>query len=427
MTCGLFRPLLPLPYDLLEDDEAQGLRRHLDGCARCVADREALSAAIARACPTASAPPPGVWQGVAADLEADAATDGFAVDVDALLAEKLQLAPVDVVARRAHDPLVGTRVGTCVVLERLGIGGMGAVYRGYDPVRRSEVALKSIHRGLAESDRMLARFKRHGAALERLVHPNVVQVFEPVQVDSGFWTLQEYVRGKDLSQHMKEGGRCAPEEAVAIAIGVARALRAAHREGVLHRDVKPGNILLTDDGRIKLLGFGMTPAEDEMALTKCGAVLGNPHFMAPELIRGDFKNVDGRADLYSLGGVLYALLTGRFPCVGQTISEVFCKIVQGEISPPAVEIPAAHQRVLAKLLACEPANRYEDADALINDLEALLHDLPVAADEPLPWLPKPWLPKPVFLKNTSQKGIRIALLGLGLVILVILIAWLIAT
>ena len=287
----------------------------------------------------------------------------------------------------ADDPVIGQRVGACRVHKKLGEGGMGAVYLARHEALGKDFVVKVLKPGYAQHSRRVERFMQEARAAARLEHPNVVAVQDVGTNEQGLhYIVMQYVEGKNLFERIRERGPHAPREAAGLVLSVARALEALHAAGVIHRDVKPENVVLTPRGEVKLIDFGL--AKDlhaQLNLTAPGAMIGTPVYMAPEI--GRVEQIDGRADVYSLGLTFYFLLTGRPPFEGRPLHEVI--FARARLLPPErvqPDLPGAYRRVLGKALAWDRRERYPDAGALVRDLLALLAGREPEAQEPSFWL-----------------------------------------
>ncbi len=285
-----------------------------------------------------------------------------------------------------RDALPFERLGEFRLLRRLGEGGMGTVYLAVQESLSRKVALKVVRADLAGSESALARFRREAAALARLRHENIVQV-HAVGEDRGVrFIVMQYAEGRGLDEILdaaeREGRRPAASEAVRWAARIARALQAAHAAGIVHRDVKPGNVLNTSDGTPMLLDFGIARDVGAAGLTASAPFVGSPHYAAPEQIAGELGAADARTDVYSLGVTLYRCLAGRSPWRGETVEQVFREILAADAERLRVRVPTIARDleiVVAKAMEREPSRRYATAAEFADDLEALLEFRPVRA------------------------------------------------
>ena len=249
-------------------------------------------------------------------------------------------------------------------------GGMAEVYRAHDRLLDRPVALKVLFPELSVDRSFVERFRREAQAAANLSHPNIVPVFDWGEDGGTYFIVMEFVDGRPLSAILKTAGPLSAERAADIGAHVAAALGYAHRHGVVHRDVKPGNGLITDDGQVKVTDFGIARAVNtEESLTQTGAVMGTATYFSPEQAEG--MGVDSRSDIYSLGVVLYEMVTGRPPFLGDTPVAVASKHVRDH--PPAPReinpaVPPTFEAVILKAMAKDPAFRYQTAEDLRADL-----------------------------------------------------------
>jgi serine/threonine protein kinase len=256
--------------------------------------------------------------------------------------------------------------------ERLGVGGMSTVVRAFDRRLERPVAVKLLAEHLADDKQFIARFRREALAAARLVHPNVVQVFDfGLDERSGRqYIVMELVRGQSGAEILREESVLGVQEALSMVLQGCRGLDYAHRNGVVHRDVKPGNLLRAEDGLVKLADFGIAKAvTDESAITQVGSVIGTAAYLAPEQAAGE--QVGPQADLYALGVVTYQFLSGRLPYEAQSLTELALKQMR-EIPPPLDELNREVTPQLAvavdRALALDPRDRYPDAEAFRDAL-----------------------------------------------------------
>lgn len=259
----------------------------------------------------------------------------------------------------------------------LGSGGMADVYLAHDDILDRDVALKVMSGRYASDDEFVERFKREAQSAAALSHPNIVSIFDRGESEDGtYYIAMEYLPGGTLKDRILKRGALPARTAAAVAIQIAEALQAAHRRGVIHRDIKPHNILITEGGDIKVTDFGIARAASSSTMTKTGSILGTAHYISPEQAMGE--PVGPASDLYSLGVVLYEMLTGRLPYDADTPLGIAMKHVNGHLRPPkAVDpsIPDGINAVTMRLLAKNPEDRYASAAELIEDLERVADGL----------------------------------------------------
>jgi eukaryotic-like serine/threonine-protein kinase len=291
--------------------------------------------------------------------------------------------PVSQTTSTRYSP--GTRLGGRYdVIRPLGWGGMAEVYLTVDRLLGREVAVKVIRERFAEDERFVTRFRREARAAASLSHPNVVAVHDVGVHEGSPFIVMEHVPGRTLAELLRDNGPMPPGRVAEIGEAVARALGAAHAAGIVHRDVKPGNVMITADGRVKVLDFGIARALRWTPLTDTPAVQGTAEYMAPEYVKGD--GADPRSDIYSLGVVLYELLAGRPPFTGDSPLQVAYKhLEEAPASPDAVRpgLPANLTAVVMRCLAKHPGDRYRRAEGLAADLGRLQAGRP-AATAPIP-------------------------------------------
>ncbi|HJS27185.1 MAG TPA: Stk1 family PASTA domain-containing Ser/Thr kinase, partial [Actinomycetota bacterium] len=267
------------------------------------------------------------------------------------------------------------------VERELGRGGMAKVFLGTDTVLGRTVAIKLLAPQFAEDDGFVQRFRREAQAAARIGHPHIVSVFDTGSDDGVHFIVMEYVEGRTLADFLAGGGRIMPDRSIHIAQDVLTALEAAHAQGVIHRDIKPGNIMLSPKGEVKVTDFGIarvTTTAETVAQT--AAILGTASYLSPEQAQG--QPVDGRSDIYSLGCVLYEMVTGRPPFLGDSPVAIASKQVLEQPTPPSKlnpDVSPELDAVVLRALAKNPANRYQSAEEMRADLERVEHGLPVLA------------------------------------------------
>jgi serine/threonine protein kinase len=279
-------------------------------------------------------------------------------------------------------------VGNYDIIEPLGQGGMGVVYKAFDQRLQRVVALKVLllfASGLAPKEH-LARFRLEALAVAKLQEPHIVQIYD-IGEDEGYpYIVLEYVAGGTLAEKLRTEGPMIPRAAAETVAKLARAVHHAHTQGVLHRDLKPSNVLLTPDGQPKVADFGLAkiqelPKEDA-PLTLSGMIVGTPSYMAPEQAASELEAIGPAADIYSLGAMLYELLTGRPPFQGKSVMGTLSQIATGQVVAPHTLKPAVGLELSAICLKClekEPRKRYNSAKELAEDLERWLAGQPIMA------------------------------------------------
>ncbi len=279
---------------------------------------------------------------------------------------------------RPKDPFIGRELlgGQFRVLEKIGTGGMGSVYKAEQPAMNRMVAIKILHPKLAGRKDLTARFRREARAMSQLTHPNTVKVFMygELEDDGSLYIVMAMLEGRNLNQTVRKEGPMPPERAIPILIQVCGALQEAHDLGIVHRDLKPENIFLSKQGGISdypnVLDFGLAKVTEQqmqpgsVILTQEGMVFGTPEFMSPEQAQG--KTLDARSDIYSLAVILYELLTGKLPFTARTPMEYIQKHVTEPIIPLSERVPERKfakglDDVVAHALQKNPAQRFQSA------------------------------------------------------------------
>ena len=278
----------------------------------------------------------------------------------------------------------GTRFGDYEILAELGAGGMGRVYRAKDLTLERTVALKMLAPQYGTDTGFVQRFLKEARAAARLNHPNIVQIYDFGQVDETYYLAMEYVDGHSLGAYLRRG-HFSERDAILVIRHACRALAVAHAEGLVHRDIKPDNLMLTGRGEVKLVDLGIAKRVDEdQSLTQTGQAVGTPHYISPEQIRGA-RDVDARADVYSLGATLYHLVTGQTPFKGTSGALVMSMHLVQPLADPRTYIPGLTEglcRVIRKMMAKSRDERYPDVDTLDRDLYRLQTGASPEASEP---------------------------------------------
>ncbi|MGI8595568.1 MAG: Stk1 family PASTA domain-containing Ser/Thr kinase [Solirubrobacteraceae bacterium] len=255
-----------------------------------------------------------------------------------------------------------------LVLERLGSGGMADVYRAEDQQLGRPVALKLLYRRFAEDPEFVERFRREASAAGGLQHPNVVSVYDRGEWDGTYYIAMEFLEGSSLKHIVVESAPLDPVWAIDVGVQVLRAARFAHKRGIIHRDIKPHNVIVDEDGRAKVTDFGIARA-GASDMTETGSIMGTAQYLSPEQAQG--HAVSAESDLYSIGIVLYEMLAGRLPFEGDSAVTIALKQVSEPPQPPSVyaEVPADLEAIVLRALEKDPTRRFPDADAFIAALE----------------------------------------------------------
>jgi eukaryotic-like serine/threonine-protein kinase len=276
------------------------------------------------------------------------------------------------------------KIGRYQVLERVGKGGMGVLYRGFDPVLDREVAIKLMHADFSEdTEQMRPRFYREARAAAKLNHRNIVTIFEFAEESNVPYIVMEFLKGTPLGARMNSQPPLTIDDKLNVVAQLCDGLSYAHEQGVVHRDVKPDNVFILEDGSVKLLDFGIAKLQTS-TLTRQGDVLGSASYMSPEQVGGS-ESVDGRADIFSTGVVLYELLAGKKPFEGDSPTAVIVKILKDDpnpIDPGATGLPAEVIAAVMKALQKDPANRFQTADAMSRELQNIRKGLHPSISKP---------------------------------------------
>ncbi|MFN6311170.1 MAG: serine/threonine protein kinase, partial [Planctomyces sp.] len=258
-----------------------------------------------------------------------------------------------------------TQLGDFALQRELGQGGMGKVFLARQVSLDRLVAVKTLSRELSKKEGFIARFEREARAMAKIDHPNVLKIYAVDSAHGIHFAAIEYVDGQSLQKWLDQLGRLSVGDAVHLAIRCAEALRYAHAENMVHRDIKPDNILLTKKGVVKVADFGLAKAmDDDVSMTQSGTGLGTPLYMAPEQAR-NAKHVDSRCDIYALGVTLYHMLTGQLPYTGKTTLEVIMAKEKGRYASARTLRPELSERldmIVDKMMAKDPAQRYKSCE-----------------------------------------------------------------
>ncbi|MFA6294574.1 MAG: protein kinase, partial [Victivallales bacterium] len=292
----------------------------------------------------------------------------------------------DAPAKVPKGGILNKTFGKFEIIREIARGGMGIVYKVYDPDLRRELALKVLLQGEGASENAIKRFMREARAAGNLNHPNIVPVHEMGQIDGQYFFTMDFVEGHSLQDYMEGRGvrKLRKHEFIEKVRDVCLALQAAHDKRIIHRDMKPANIMIRkDDGQVLLMDFGLAKeCSNSSIVSMTGVVLGSPAYMSPEQAKGNVHGIDHRADIYSIGILLYEGLTGIQPFCGETVFDTLTKVVHQEPVPPrhiTSGIPVDLQNIVLKCMEKDPAKRYSSAMELAADLDAYLNGDKVSA------------------------------------------------
>ncbi|MDF1664908.1 MAG: serine/threonine-protein kinase, partial [Planctomycetota bacterium] len=282
--------------------------------------------------------------------------------------------------------------GDYKVIREISRGGMGAVYLAYSEKLQTEVALKTLLAGQLAGEEAVLRFRLEAQATARLTHPNIVSVHDIGESEGHHYLVMDYIKGRSLKALIGDDGPYNSHEAAEIALKLAKALAYAHQRGILHRDMKPENVLIRDDDdEVLLTDFGLAKdmnASQDRGLTMTGQIMGTPEFMSPEQADGRAGLIDQRSDIYSLGATLYQLLTGVPPFTGETLTNILKAIMTDEPVAPSTIVKSVNRDLEVITLKClekELDQRYRSTDELVEDLARYLKDEPILAKAPSQW------------------------------------------
>jgi eukaryotic-like serine/threonine-protein kinase len=264
----------------------------------------------------------------------------------------------------------GKKIGAYNVLDEIGSGGMAVVYKAEQPALGRLVAIKELRKELAADASLITRFEREAKSVAALAHQNIVHIYDFLTRGTSMFIVMEFVEGIDVYELLTKVERLPPEIAAIIALQAARALEYAHYRGVVHRDFKPSNLMITKMGEVKLMDFGIARDEAFDDLTRPGTAIGTPAYMSPEQIMGE--RVDFRSDIFSFGIVLYQMLTGQKPFVEDDTKSVMQRILNEPYERPRKlypDIPWKLQRIVKRCLQKEPGKRYKSTELLRRELE----------------------------------------------------------
>ncbi|WML49312.1 Stk1 family PASTA domain-containing Ser/Thr kinase [Neobacillus sp. PS3-34] len=271
--------------------------------------------------------------------------------------------------------LIGKRIsGRYKILDMIGGGGMANVYLAHDMILDRDVAVKMLRLDFANDEEFIRRFHREAQSATSLVHPNIVNIFDVGEEDDLYYIVMEFVEGQTLKQYIQQNSPLRVEESLGIMKQLTSAISHAHHNHIVHRDIKPHNILVDRNGNVKITDFGIAMALSATSITQTNSVMGSVHYLSPEQARGGMANK--KSDIYSLGIVMFELLTGRLPFSGESAVSIALKHLQSET--PSVRrwnpnIPQSVENIVLKATAKDPFHRYNNADEMEVDLQTALY------------------------------------------------------
>ena len=259
------------------------------------------------------------------------------------------------------------------IIKSIGEGGMANVYLAFDTILEREVAVKVLRGDLADDEKFIRRFQREANSASSLRHPNIVEMYDVGEDNGKYFIVMEYVDGKTLKGLIKKRGPLNLSESIDIMLQLTSGIACAHQSYIIHRDIKPQNVMILEDGRVKITDFGIAMALNNNELTQTNSVMGSVHYLPPEQASGSGSTI--KSDIYSLGILMFELLTGRVPFKGENAVEIAIKHMKDQI--PSVckfnsSIPQSVENIILKACAKNPKNRYESVSEMYEDLKTCL-------------------------------------------------------
>ena len=255
------------------------------------------------------------------------------------------------------------------IIEKIGGGGMALVYKAKCQLLNRYVAVKVLRDEFTNDEEFIKKFRHESQAAASLSHPNIVNIYDVGSEGDIYYIVMEYIKGKTLKEIINENGKLSSEQTVNYSIQIAEALQHAHNNHIVHRDIKPHNIMVTEDGRIKVTDFGIARAVTSTTMTNTSSVIGSVHYFSPEQARGKFT--DEKSDIYSLGIVMYEMITGKVPFEGESPISIALKHVEEEIVSPRTTddtVPENIEYIIMKCVRKNQSERYKNAGELLKDL-----------------------------------------------------------
>jgi len=269
--------------------------------------------------------------------------------------------------------MVGRSFDDFKVLKEIGVGGMGVVYKAKQLSLDRNIALKVLREEYSKDESFTERFRREAHAAAKLNHPNIVQIYTIGEVEGMYYYTMEFIIGDELSDLMRRERPLRIDRTVEVVGEICKALDYAHRNKVVHRDIKPNNIIVNDEGITKILDFGIAKALDTSTMTATGLIVGTPQYMSPEQAEG--KEIDGRSDIYALGIMFYEMITGKLPFKGDTPIQTLYKHVHEHPKPPRDfnrNIPESVQSVVLRAIEKDPERRYDTGKEMLEELQTVM-------------------------------------------------------
>ena len=267
------------------------------------------------------------------------------------------------------EPEIRATIGRYQIVEELGRGGMGIVYKGHDPILERPVAIKILSQELVQNSEAKDRFIREAQASARLNHPNITGIYDINEHEGIYYIVFEFISGRSMDKILKEHGSFSYVDAIKLFIPAAQALEYAHEHGIVHRDVKPANIMVTEEQNVKVSDFGIAWVEASNTITKPGEIIGSFYYFSPEQARGE--KVDRRSDIYSLGIVLYEMVTGKMPFIADNPAALIQMHLTAEPDPPTMynrALPRQIEDAILKAMRKDPADRFQNVKEFIEAL-----------------------------------------------------------